>query len=225
MGADEFSTRFERKIRQLRDYLLENLKTFQSRTGFRSVWEDFEDKIIEDTRKILLSVFPDLKARDIVEAKSKSVFPDLKVVFKGNAYAIDVKSGEDTMDPWYDMGRLDTFEERRLSRFKNEYYITVKWHRDNNGITIVALFIEPFYESVGLDPDSGGVKYRPYDGKLRPKSWQDFENKRAYWHSISEFKKGLDKAKRHRRIEMMVNWYKEMSSPERTAFKKTIDKL
>lgn len=222
MAIDEFSLTFEKNIPSLRSFLLGNLKTFQSQTGFRSVWEDFEDRIISDTQKYLQRIFPDLKPQNIVRATSKSVFPELKITFKGNVYAVDVKSGEDTMNPWYDMGRLDTFEERHLKRFKNEYYITVKWHRDQKGITIVDLFIEPFYKSVGLNSNCGGVKYRPYDGKLRPKSWEDFENQNAYWHTIEEFREGLRKSKGYRRIEMIAGWYKEMSASERATFRKLI---
>ena len=191
MAIDEFPFTFEKNISSLRNFLLGNLKTFQSHTGFRSVWEDFEDTIISDTRKYLQKIFPDLKPQNIIRAKSKSVFPELKITFKGKVYAIDVKSGEDVMNPWYDMGRLDTFEEKHLKIFKNEYYITVKWHRNQESITIVDLFIEPFFKSVGLNSNCGGVKYRPYDGKLRPKSWEDFENQNVYWYTIEEFKEGL----------------------------------
>ena len=222
---DEFSQRFEKNISSLQAMLRQNLKSFQSHVGFRSVWEAFEDRIIDDTRQFLNDTFPELKPHDLTKAKSKSVFPELKVIYKGNTYAIDVKSGEDVMDPWYDMGRLDTFEEKHLDKYKNEYYITVKWHRQTSGITIVDLYIEPFFKSVGLHSGSGGVKYRPYDGKLRPKSWNDFANGKAYWNTIDEFRDGLKISRTYRCTEMIAEWYKKMSPDEKITLKERIDEI
>jgi hypothetical protein len=222
---DEFSQTFEQEIPTLHAFLMQNLKSFQSQVGFRSVWEDFEGRIIDDTQKFLNNIFPELKPHNLTKAKSKSVFPDLEVAYKGNIYAIDVKSGEDVKDPWYDMGRLDTFEKRHLNKYKNEYFITVKWHRAKKGITVVNLFVEPFYKSVGLHPSSGGVLYRPYDGKLRPKSWKYFESGKAHWNNINEFREGLEKSKKFRRVEIIADWYKQMSPSEKSTFRKLIHKI
>ena len=214
---DEFSQKFEHEIPAFHAFLMQNLESFQSQVGFRSVWEDFEDRIIDDTQKFLNNIFPELKPHDLLRTKNKSVFPELKVTHKGNIYAIDVKSGEDVMDPWYDMGRLDTFEEKHLDQYKNEYYITVKWHRQSTGITIIDLYIEPFFKTVGLHSGSSGVKYRPYDGKLRPKSWDDFANGKAYWNTIDEFRDGLKISRTYRRMKMVAEWYRKMSLGEKEA--------
>jgi hypothetical protein len=222
---DEFSHKFEHEIPALHAFLMQNLKSFQSQVGFRSVWEDFEDRIIDDTQKFLHNVLQELKPLDLIKARSKSVFPELKVTYKDNIYAIDVKSGEDVMDPWYDMGRLDTFEEKHLDKYRNEYYITVKWHRQSTGITIVDLYIEPFFKTVGLHSGSGGVKYRPYDGKLRPKSWDDFENGKVYWNTIDEFREGLKISRMYRRMEMIDEWYRKMSVGEKEALWGRLDEI
>ena len=196
-----------------------------SQSGFRSVWEDFEDKIVDRTEKFLTIIFPSLTNTSLVKARSKSVFPELKVMYEGNAYAIDVKSGEDVMDPWYDMGRLDTFEEKHLDKYKNEYYITVKWHRKSTGITIMDLYIEPFFKSVGSNNACGGVKYRPYDGKLRPKSWDDFAEGKSYWQTVGDFKKGLQISRSYRSIEMIGDWYQKISPEEKNQCKKLLEKI
>ena len=86
-------------------------------------------------------------------------------------------------------------------------------------------YIEAFYKSVGLHSGSGGVKYRPYDGKLRPKSWDDFANGKAYWNTIDEFREGLKASRTYRRIEMIGGWYKKMSPEEKSTLKELLDDI
>lgn len=218
---DLFCQHFEAAIPELRKQILSEFGRHQSEAGFRSVWEHFEDII----NPILIRFFkqPPLSIpdSDIKVAKSKSVYPDLKVSFRGKDYAIDVKSGEHQINPWYDIGRLDTYEEKHLQKYAAEYCITVRW-KGRKPTTVVDIYIEPTYKSVGYRPISKGVLYRPYDGKLRPKPWSDFEVGRSYWRDIEHFRQGLEASRNFRRRSYIAEWYKAMNASEREMLKQIL---
>jgi hypothetical protein len=138
----------------------------------------------------------------------------MKVRFQGKDYAIDMKSGEDGRNPWYDMGRLDTFEEKHLQKYNYEYYISVRW-KNHVKPEVVNVYIEPAYQSVGYHKPSGGILFRPYDGKIRPKCWQDFDSGKSYWVDKKSFISGFVLAKNYRRMMYMADWYKEMNEDQR----------
>jgi len=211
-GEKDFCQIFEANIPTLKTSILEAFNNYESKGGYKVIWEEFEDVIDEPLQKFLKSNFT--SSLDVIKNKSKSSFPDWKVLCEGKIFAIDVKSGEDKMDPWYDMGRLDTFEEKHIKHYEQEYYITVKWKKEKKKIKVVDIYIEPFYKSVGYDAKSKGVKFRPYDGKLRPKSWNDFTTRKSYWETKKDFLKGLSLSKKYRRNKFLSEWSKDMTSDE-----------
>ena len=155
---------------KLRQELLEAFGNQRSEAGFRSVWEYFE-KIINPVLISYLQRPPlSIPLSDIKVTKSKSAYPDLKIKFQGNLYAVDVKSGEDGRDPWYDIGRLDTYEEKHLNKYAGEFSVVVKWH-GRSPTEVLNIYIEPTFQTVGLRSECSGVLYRPYDGKLRPRAF------------------------------------------------------
>lgn len=219
---DEFIQYFEAGIPELKEKILDAFNTNISKSGFRIVWQHFEDII----NPILVEFFQqpplNIATHHIFATKSKSVYPDLKVKYKDKNYAVDVKSGEDKINPWYDIGRLDTYEEKHLEVYAAEYCITVKWS-GRPVSKVLDVYIEPTYKSVGYKASYNGVLYRPYDGKLRPKSWSDFEAGKSYWQSIEHFKQGLYAAKKHRRVALMTEWYRAMDYEERSSFRNNLD--
>ena len=221
---DTFSQHFEEAIPHLRKQILEKFTSEQSHAGFRSIWEHFEDVINPIIIAFLIKPPLSIPRKDIIIAKSKSVYPDLKVSFKGKVFAIDVKSGEDSRNPWYDMGRLDTFEEKHLEKYSKEYYVTVRWKGRDPSI-VLDVFIEPMYYSVGYREEYNGVLYRPYDGKIRPKSWEDFESGYSHWNNIDEFLDGLNNAKVHRRTHYILLWYQEMNNTQRSFIRDSINHI
>lgn len=218
---DVFCQQFEAAIPKLRQQILDEFNNHQTQSGYRSVWEHFEDII----NPVLIRFFSNLPLSihlsNIKAAKSKSVYPDLKINFRGNDYAIDVKSGEDHINPWYDIGRLDTYEESHLQKYASEYCITVRW-KNREAPQVVDVYIEPTYKSVGYREESKGVLYRPYDGKLRPKPWSDFEIGKTYWQDIEHFKQGLKLSRNYRRRSYIAEWYKEMDRTQREALKRDL---
>jgi hypothetical protein len=50
----------------------------------------------------------------------------------------------------------------------------------------------------GIRSECNGVKYRPYDGKLRPKDWTDFESNKTYWPTKEKFLEGIKNSQKHR---------------------------
>lgn len=100
---DKFCRRFEAAIPKLRREILVGFQGRQTKAGFRSVWEHFEDVINPVLIRSLSNPPLSVPRTDITIAKSKSVYPDLKVRYGKGVYAIDVKSGEDHINPWYDI--------------------------------------------------------------------------------------------------------------------------
>ncbi|MDQ3821506.1 MAG: hypothetical protein M3362_28030, partial [Acidobacteriota bacterium] len=124
---DVFCQHFEAAIPTLRKQILAKFKSKQTQASFRSVWEHFEDVINPILISFLTKPPLSIPSSEITVAKSKSVYPDLKVKYGKNLYAIDVKSGEYEINPWYDIGRLDTYEQKHLQKYAAEYCITVRW--------------------------------------------------------------------------------------------------
>jgi hypothetical protein len=219
MSADQFQRAFEAGIPSLQKRLLSAFKSFDNKGGYKVVWEEFEDRMFEVLKDFLLETVPGLQGHNIIQTQTKSSYPDFKILYEGHLYAIDIKSGaDDKADPWYDMGRLDTFEENHTQKYQAEYYITVKYSRDpgkDGAIIVRSIYVEPFYKSVGFRGECEGVLYRPYDGKLRPKTWADFESGKTYWSSREQFLGGLQRSRRHRRMKLIKEWIKEMSPEEK----------
>lgn len=166
----------------IRDSVFEVFQGIESQQNHKTIWDHFQNTAIKKIISIIRKEFP---RAHVVVAKAKSTFPDIKIVHGNEVFAIDIKSNESRKEPWYDIARLDTIFEKRLDKYAEEYDIVIKYDRDTGKVENV--FFKPMYRTVGKDPKSGGVKYRPYDGKLRPKSWEMFEAGTAYWDSKERF--------------------------------------
>lgn len=221
---NDFCQSFETAIPTLRRKILAAFQSQQTEAKFRSVWEHFEDVINPILIQFLTNPPLSIARSDIKEATTKSKYPDLEVKFRNDKYAIDVKSGEFHRNPWYDIGRLATYEEKRLSKYKDEYSVVVRW-RGRNPVEVVDVFIEPTYKTVGYRAISNGVLYRPYDGKVRPKPWSDFEAGTSYWKNKEHFKIGLTSSLNYWRMSYIAEWYKEMDEAQQQAVKRILAAL
>ena len=137
---DEFCQHFEVAIPRLRQEILAEFQQQRTQVGFRSVWEHFEEVINPILIRFLTHPPLSIPRSAIKEASSKSKYPDLEVTFRGNRYAIDVKSGESHRNPWYDIGRLATYEEKRLAKYRAEYSVVVRW-RGRKPVEVVDVYI------------------------------------------------------------------------------------
>lgn len=216
---DDFCRHFEAAIPELKKSIMSEFAKGQTQYSFRSVWEYFEAVIIRTIAEFLKQPPLYIPTKNIKEAKSKSTYPDLKVEFDQKLYAIDVKSGDDAKkDPWYDMGRLDTYAKRHLDKYAAEYYVTVRW-KDKEAPKVIDVYIEPSYKSVGYVESYKGLLYRPYDGKIRPKLWSDFERGYTHWINLAQFKHGLKIAQVHRWMVLIAEWYTLMNEAQRSKVK------
>lgn len=211
---DKFTEHLESLLPSLQSQILDEFRNQQTIQGYRSAWEHFEDVIKPIFISHLQQAPLNIPKNQIREAQSKSVYPDLEITFEGNLYAIDIKSGEHGQNPWYDMGRLDTYEEKHIKKYAAEYCVTVRWS-GRNPPTVIQVYIEPSYKSAGYKDSYKGVLYRPYDGKIRPKSWEDFDKGVCYWSTEEEFKQGLEIAKIHRQMLYIIEWYRKMNEHQR----------
>ncbi len=221
---DVFTKHFLAAVPKMRQEILARFRSHDTKTGFRSVWEHFEVIVnpiwVHHLKRPPLSI----PLSDIKEATSKSAYPDLKIRFQSYWFAVDVKSGEDHINPWYDISRLDTYEEKHLNKFAGEYSVVVRW-KGRNPVEVVDVYIEPTYQTVGYREASGGVSYRPYDGKLRPKPWADFEAGRTFWRDLNHFRVGLEASRSFRRKSYILEWYAQMNSKQRSALLADLAKI
>ena len=127
---------------------------------------------------------------------SKSTYPDIKISTEEGDYAIDIKGNESSKEPWFDMARLDTFEKERFNKFIEEWELVIQYNSETK--EFMKAYFLLFREAVGMQDESKCLKYRPYDGKIRPKSWHDFENNIIHWSSKGEFKIALQYTVFHR---------------------------
>lgn len=224
--TDWFIDIFEKNIPTYRKEIIDRLKENPSDLGFRSVWESFEDIIIGFLSESFKASPYNLSRDSLIPATSKSVYPDLKVAIGDKLFAFDVKSGEASKDPWYDMSRLDTYIKTHIYKYVAEYSIVVKWSgRGTANRSVDAIYIEPAHHTVGLHNASQGVKFRPYDGKIRPKSWADFESGKVYWPTKESFLKGLMNSAHYRQQELMRSWYKEFTEAQKKALRSILDRI
>src|SRR6185369_16971942 len=182
--------KFEAAIPNLRARMMVEYKKPVPKMDYRLIWGHFESIALQILTECLKSPPFNIPVADIISPTGKSTYPDLKVILGGARYAIDVKSGYSAKkDPWYDMGRLDTYEKEHLRKYKAEYYVTVRW-KNKKAPEVVDVYIEPVYQSVAYREKYKGVYYRPYDGKIRPKLWTEFEAGTSYFKNKEEFEKG-----------------------------------
>lgn len=183
------------------------------------VWKQLQTIAIKQIKLILQDNFAGCK---IPTLKSKSTYPDIKMEYQGGVFAIDIKSNECQKNPWFDMARLDTIIIERIESFDEEWELVLKY--DSQTKRFLKAYFNLFREVVGIREECNGVKYRPYDGKLRPKSWDDFENNTIYWATKKDFLKGIRNSIIHRWKENIANiLIPLLTYDEKADFKKLFD--
>ena len=184
-------------------------------TAWRQMEEDAVDEIISLLKK-------HLSTSVITKATSKSVYPDIKITNTEGVFAIDIKVSVDSQDPWYDMARLDTVLEARIHKYVEEWELVIKY-RGTDG-TFIKAFFNLFREVVGYHENSGGVKFRPYDGKIRPKSWNDFEKNIIYWDSEEKYLSGIETSLKYRwKYNIVKHLVPKLVEEERAEYKRLFD--
>ncbi len=107
-----------------------------------------------------------------------------------------MKCSEIQKNPWYDMARLDTIVEARLKKYEEEWEFLIQYDSESN--KFLKCYFGLFREFVGYNSKSEGVKFRPYDGKVRPKTWDEFEKQTIYWNTLEEFIIGISNSQIYR---------------------------
>lgn len=215
----DFEVKFESLLPVIRKTILQDFRGLESPKGldYKTIWSHFQKTSVGKVKEIVKKEFP---TAQIHATKTKSGFPDIKITYESKDYAVDIKSGESGREPWYDIARLDTIFEKRLNKYAEEYDIVIKYDKDTGKVENV--FFEPMYKTVGKDPKSGGVKFRPYDGKLRPKSWEMFETGKAYWGSKEDFISAVRKSMYYRRRKYIEDWWPTLPNEEKAKLRKMI---
>lgn len=187
----------------IRNAVSEKLSHLTSGTeDYITAWKALQDEAAEVVVDILKPLLPNC---EFYIPKGKSTYPDIKITApNGDLYAIDVKCNEASKDPWFDMARLDTIYKERINKYVYEWELIIKYDSEDNGKFLKAYFLK-FREVVGMRPDCKGIKYRPYDGKVRPKTWSDFDNEIVYWKTDDDFHKGID-------ISLIYRWKENIKS-------------
>jgi len=186
---------------------------------YKIAWLQLEEVSVEAIVKLLKKEFP--KAT-ITIPTSKSVYPDIKIEIDELVYAIDIKVNESSKQPWFDMARLDTIETARFGKFKEEWELVIKY--DSESKRFEKAYFLLFRHAVGIREECKGVKYRPYDGKMRPKSWEDFENKVVYWKTKKKFKKGIENSIKYRwKSNIEEHLIPKLNKKEKEEFRKLFE--
>ena len=177
--------------------------------SYEIVWKQIQDIAAIEIKTILKHEFPECT---ISIPQSKSTYPDIKMELNDGLYAIDIKCAELQKDPWYDMARLDTIFEKRLDVYDEEWEFLIKY--DSQTAEFKQAYFGLFREFVGYREDSDGVKYRPYDGKVRPKTWAEIDDNTVYWDTKEKYHEGIIKSQKHRWKENITKYLVPILSDE-----------
>lgn len=206
-------------VRNVTKAINKKIKKVGELDDYKIVWKQLQDIAVKEIVTILKTNF---RGCIITITESKSTYPDIKMKYKGGKFAIDIKSNESQKDPWFDMARLDTVEKKRINSYDEEWELVIKY--DSETKKFLKAYFNLFREIVGKRNECDGVKYRPYDGKLRPKNWDDFENNKIYWHTKEDFLKGIRNSKIHRWKELIKKTLIPiLTSKEKNRIKKLFD--
>lgn len=182
-------------------------------------WKGMQDIAAKEVRDLLAATLTD---STITSPVTKSTYPDIKISNSEGTFAIDIKVNENSKEPWFDMARIDTMDDDRIKKFVEEWELVIKF-RNSDGAFIKAYF-NLFREVVGKRPECNGLKYRPYDGKVRPKSWSDFENNVIHWKTKQDFMEAMEKSLKHRwKQNIKAHLIPKLSTEEKAEFKKLFD--
>lgn len=219
-------TKTEKIITQLKSELIEVVspKLVAITDGTKDVaiaWKKMQDVAVAEIINVLSKHLPDSKHSSPI---AKSTYPDIKIINDEGQFAIDIKVNENSKDPWFDMARLDTMMADRIEKYVEEWEFVIRFD-SSNGKFIKAYF-NLFREVVGIRTECNGIKYRPYDGKVRPKTWADFDNNKIYWETKEKFLEGIERSLKHRWKEnIKAHLVPKLSATEREEFKKLFDEV
>lgn len=180
--VETINTLSETIIKEVTEKILEQAEL----DSYEIVWKQLQDIAAEQVRIILEREIPDIS---IVIPASKSTYPDIKIISGKDQYAIDIKCSEIQKNPWYDMARLDTINAKRHSLYQEEWELLIQY--DSKTKRFLKCYFGLFREFVGYNKLCKGIKFRPYDGKVRPKTWDEFEKGIVHWKSQEEFLHGV----------------------------------
>jgi len=178
----------------------------QNNAQYITVWKEYEEQGCDLFLEYLNGKINFL----FTKANSKSVYPEIIIIYEDKQYAFDFKVSVDTANPQYDIARIDTFEDR-MKKYDEEFEIVIKY---NINYGVVDIFIEKIKDVIGYNKKSKGVKYRPYDGKIRPKTWDDFENNKTYFNTHKDLLVGIKNSKINRNKILFETWKKEFSKDD-----------
>lgn len=170
-----------------------------------SFWKIVESEIVEQIKEAL---YKNIVGVHFETPTSKSNYPDLKVFINNSRYAIDIKTN-DSKEPWFDIARADTYEEKRYKVYDEAFEFIVKYVNTHN---IDKCYFVKEHDAAGYNSAEDIIKVRPYDIKIRPKSWNDFENNKSYYNSREDFLSKINKTIVHvhsKRILEMGNTLRE----------------
>ena len=214
-------TRTEKKIQELKPAIIENVssKLVKIKEGTQDVaiaWKKMQDVSVKEIIKLLSEQLND---SIINTPSSKSTYPDIRIENAEGLFAIDIKANEDSKNPWFDMARLDTIFSERINKYTEEWEFVIRFD-SSNGKFIKAYF-NLFREVVGVREECNGVKYRPYDGKIRPKTWEDFDNNIIHWKTKESFYKGVENSLKFRwKTNIKKHLIPNLTKAEKEDFKK-----
>jgi hypothetical protein len=186
---------------------------------YKIVWDQLQRIATPEIEKLLRKTFPGCT---ITITRSKSTYPDLKMEYQGFLFAFDIKSNESSKDPWYDIARLDTIEDARLKVYSEEFDLVIKYESKTGAL--LDIYFAFMRHTVGFMSRCDGVKFRPYDGKLRPKSWADFDAGKVYWNTEDDFLVGIRNARIYRwKLLIKEVLVKMLSKEEKDEFRKLFE--
>lgn len=186
---------------------------------YKTAWSNFEEVVQDCIVKYFKLKFP--KGKFIIP-DGKNTYPDIGLQTDDGNFAIDIKTSEGSKNPEFDMARLDTMVEKRIDVFLEEWEIVIKYDKKTG--SILKVYFNLFREIVGKHKFSGGIKYRPYDGKVRPKTWDDMEKNVVYWDSKEKYLKGIEMSTKYRwKANISTHLAPILSEEEKEEFKKLFD--
>lgn len=218
------NTKTEKIITELKSKIIEEVSLkltaiTEGTTDVAIAWKKMQDVAANEIRSLLIIYLPD---SEITSPVTKSTYPDIKIVNSEGQFAIDIKVNENSKDPWFDMARLDTMMVDRIEKYVEEWEFVIRF--DSSDGKFIKAYFNLFREVVGIRNECNGIKYRPYDGKVRPKSWPDFDNNIIHWETKEKFLEGIEKSLKHRWKEnIKAHLIPKLSAKEKEEFKKLFD--
>ena len=133
MATADFKKEFEKLIPDIRKGILDDFRGLKAPEGldYKTIWSHFQKSSAKKLVKVISKKYP---SAEIEVTETKSGFPDIQVIYGGKAYAIDVKSGASSQDPWYDIARLDTVFKKRLEKYEEEYDIVIMYDKSSGKV-------------------------------------------------------------------------------------------